>query len=110
MPIRQANKGRYPKDWKTVIVPAIRARSGDRCEGSPAFPECRAVNGAPHPLTRSIVVLTVAHLEHDDLETRDLDQLRHWCQRCHLHYDRNFHRANARKTRELKSGQGSLNV
>jgi hypothetical protein len=110
MPIRPENKTRYPKDWKTVIVPAVRERSGNRCEGSPAFPECRAVNGMPHPVTGSIVVLTVAHLEHDDLETRDLTRLRHWCQRCHLHFDRIFHQANARKTRERKSGQGALNV
>lgn len=32
MPIRKENRGRYPKNWKSEIVPAIRARSGNRCE------------------------------------------------------------------------------
>lgn len=87
MPIRPENRDRYPKDWKTVIVPAVRERSGNVCEGSPAYPDCRARNGEPHPVTGSIVVLTVAHLEGAPLETRDLAQLMHWCQRCHNTYD-----------------------
>lgn len=87
MPIRPENRHRYPTDWKTAIVPAIRARSGDHCEGSPAYPDCRALNGHPHPVTGSRVILTVAHLDHDDLGTRDLSRLRHWCQRCHNTYD-----------------------
>ncbi len=33
----------YPPNWKTEIVPAIRKRSDDRCEGSPAYPDCKAV-------------------------------------------------------------------
>lgn len=32
MPIRPENKNRYPKNWKSEIVPRIRARSGNRCE------------------------------------------------------------------------------
>jgi len=32
MPIRPENAARYPKEWKTVVVPRIRARSGNRCE------------------------------------------------------------------------------
>jgi hypothetical protein len=32
MPIRPENKARYPKNWKSEIVPRIRARSGNRCE------------------------------------------------------------------------------
>lgn len=87
MPIRPENRDRYPKDWKTVIVPAVRARSGDRCEGSPYYPNCRAENGCAHPVTGSTVVLTVAHLEGEPLESRDITQMRHWCQRCHNTYD-----------------------
>lgn len=87
MPIRPENRHRYPKDWKTAIVPAVRDRSGNRCEGSPAWPDCRAENGKPHPVTGSVVVLTVAHLEGCELESRDIDQMRHWCQRCHNNYD-----------------------
>lgn len=32
MPIRAENRARYPKDWKTVVVPRIRARSKNQCE------------------------------------------------------------------------------
>ena len=59
MPIKPENRARYPKDWK-AIVEQVRERSGDRCEGSPDFPDCRAQNGRPHPETGSKVVLTTA--------------------------------------------------
>lgn len=42
MPIRPENKDRYPRDWKTAVVPRIRARSGDRCE-------CTGQCGVTHP-------------------------------------------------------------
>lgn len=85
MPLRAENRERYPKDWR-AIVERIRARSGNRCEGSPAYPDCRAENGQPHPVTGSIVVLTTAHLNHTPEDCSD-ENLRHWCQRCHLTYD-----------------------
>ena len=59
MPIKPENKGRYPKDWKQTVE-KVRQRSGDCCEGSPAYPDCRAENAKPHPATGSTVVLTVA--------------------------------------------------
>lgn len=119
-PIRAENRGRYPADWRTVIVPAVRERSGDLCEGCgvlnhalggrlrdgrflPAQPkgtngmrldwprpgeEAWCTDGVRAERLRIIrIVLTVAHLDHDDLETRDLTRLRHWCQRCHNTYD-----------------------
>lgn len=44
------------------------------------------------------VVLTVAHLDHIP-ENCDHDNLRAWCQRCHLRYDANEHARNAANTR-----------
>lgn len=32
MPIRPENKGFYPANWKSEIVPMVRARSGNQCE------------------------------------------------------------------------------
>lgn len=32
MPIRPENRARYPKNWKSEVVPRIRLRSGNRCE------------------------------------------------------------------------------
>lgn len=88
MPIKPENAARYPKDWKKVVVQRIRARSGDRCEclgecghkhfvkngGQVDIPSsieslrdfpamrCTALNRQPHPVTKSMVVLTTAHL------------------------------------------------
>ncbi len=91
MPIRPENKSRYPKDWP-AISRRIRDEAGNRCQGSPEFPECRAENGKPHPVTGSKVVLTVAHLDHQPENCAD-DNLRAWCQRCHNRYDAKNRRA-----------------
>jgi hypothetical protein len=97
MPIRPENRRRYPPTWKTVIVPAILARAGHCCEGSPRYPDCRAANHQPHPVTGSTVFLTVAHLDHTP-EHCDPANLRAWCQRCHLTYDAPQHAATRRAT------------
>lgn len=86
MPIKPENKKRYPPNWLTEIRPAILERAGHKCEGSPRYPECRAVNYEPHPVTGSKVVLTTAHLNHTPEDCRP-ENLRAWCQRCHLTYD-----------------------
>jgi len=91
MPIRPENKARYPKDWKAISL-EIRKRAGNCCEGSPAFPNCRAENGKPHPITGSTVVLTTAHLDHTP-ENCDPSNLKAWCQRCHNTYDAPMRRA-----------------
>jgi hypothetical protein len=55
----------------------VRKRSGNRCEGSPLYPDCRAVNGQPHPVTGSRVVLTTAHWPDPDKRISDLSGLLH---------------------------------
>lgn len=97
MPIRESERSRYPADWK-AISKAVRAEAGERCEGSPSYPDCRAENGRPHPDTGSRVILTVAHLDHTP-ENVERDNLKAWCQRCHLTYDAAHHAANAAATR-----------
>jgi len=101
----------YPPNWKKEIVPAIRQRSGNRCE------ECGVCNGAtvmsitakkvrkfktvyrkvwhkswtselPPGAKLVKVVLTVAHLDNDaHNHSVDLARLKHLCQRCHLKAD-----------------------
>ena len=94
----------YPDNWEEISL-AVREAAGWRCQGSPDYPDCRAQQGQPHPVTGSKVVLTVAHLDHtipasrDDKANSSPDNLRAWCQRCHLNYDRHLHAANARRTR-----------
>lgn len=79
MPI---NYRRYPPDWKTRMRPAILQRAGHCCEF------CGIANYAYQPDTGSRVVLTIAHLDHDeDNHAVALDRLAALCQRCHLRYD-----------------------
>lgn len=106
MPVKPENRRRYPQNWREIVA-AVRARSGDRCEGSPDFPECRAENGKPHPVTGSKVVLTTAHLDHVP-EHCGLENLRHWCQRCHLNYDKRHHAQTAYATRKTAANTMEL--
>lgn len=100
----------YPKDWKEIRA-RILDRSGNRCEGSPKFPDCRAENGKPHPVTGSKVVLTIGHLNHDasNWDVKD-DDLRAWCNRCHLTYDARSHAANRKYGRNHKKNQNKLDL
>lgn len=91
MPIRADRKHLYPgggihsKEWK-AFRPTILERAEMRCEGTPQHPDCRARNGEPHPETQSIVLLTVAHMDHDETHA-DPERCRALCQRCHLKWD-----------------------
>jgi len=84
----------YPGDWEQISKYIRFTRAGGRCEGSPAYPDCRAQHGKAHPVTGSMVVLTAAHLDHDPSNC-DPKNLKAWCQRCHLTYDAKHHAANA---------------
>jgi hypothetical protein len=133
MPIKKENVGRYPKDWKAIVA-QVRERSGDRCEGSPAFPDCRVPNGAVGyredgrwvQLGESIdaaglaidsaiedghkvvkIVLTCGHLNHTPEDCR-LENLRHWCNRCHLVYDGKHHTESAYMTRKANANNQEL--
>ncbi len=97
---------KYPPNWKTEIRPAILNRAGNRCE------KCGFANGQPvhrakvdgrmewFPCEQDAidscglyfgivkVVLTVAHLDHDETNHEvTLDRLMAMCQICHLRYD-----------------------
>ncbi len=86
MPIRPDQRARYPRDWK-AISSRVRERAGNCCEGAPGiYPDCRAENGQPHPVSGSRVVLTVAHLDHQPENVAD-ENLMAMCQRCHNTYD-----------------------
>lgn len=112
MPIRPENLARYPKNWKTEIVPSIRRRSRGQCECTGQCGEthdgnllgrCEAWNGEEHPITGSKVVLTVMHLDHQP-EHCEPENLLHGCQKCHNRYDAPM-RAAGRKARERAAMQ-----
>lgn len=80
MPIRAEMKDRYPKEWPPISL-WIRVCAGWRCEW------CPAVQGEPHPVTGSKVVLTVAHILNDDPADVRPANLAALCQKCHNNHD-----------------------
>ena len=88
-------KDLYPPDWNEISRRIRFERAGGKCE------ECGAVNGEPHPETGSIVVLSVAHRNHNPGDNRE-ENLSAWCQRCHNTYDAPKRHAN-RKHRQLRA-------
>jgi hypothetical protein len=103
MPIRPENRARYPADWRQISARIRFVRAGGRCEcegecGKGHVGRCAAANGQPHPVTRSRVVLTVAHLDHTPEHCDDAN-LRAMCQRCHLSYDAGHHAQTSARTR-----------
>lgn len=113
MPI---NYSKYPPNWKTEIVPAIDKRSKGRCEecGLRNYQTVYSIKlnikdvdgryklrtlwfrdyfdakreGGMQNIKFVKVVLTVAHLDHDE-ENHDVEQdrLKHLCQICHLRHN-----------------------
>lgn len=94
----------YHPKW-SLIVRLVRRRSmlahdgRDVCEGSPVYPDCRAENRLPHPVTGSLVVLTTAHIDGDKDNNR-FRNLGRWCQRCHLRHDLGHHIMNRKYGRK----------
>ena len=100
-------KDYHPK-W-TLIVRLIRKRSGNACEGSPKFPDCRAINYKPHPVTGSKVILTTAHMDRNK-DNNLFSNLRHLCQKCHLNHDISQHVMNRKYGRNWKRNQTKLDL
>jgi hypothetical protein len=107
MPIRPENKARYPRNWRSISDRIRFERAARRCE---CTGECRtghtgrcdARHGTANPRTGSIVVLTVAHLDHTPENCAD-ENLRAMCQGCHLAYDAEHHAETARATRAAEA-------
>lgn len=124
MPIKPENRSRYPANWKE-IADSIRARAENRCEkcmvrngetvsrgqlsdgrhiyllesGNGYCAETGEFIGQYRYFELGIlkhvkIVLTVAHLDHTP-ENCDPENLRAWCQRCHLRYDKKHHAVTA---------------
>lgn len=106
MPIAPENRALYPADWPEISRRIRFERAGGRCEcqgecGHDHGGRCGEEHGEAHSVTGSPVVLTVGHLTHDPRRSAD-DELRAWCQRCHLAYDRPHHIANLKRTASLR--------
>lgn len=85
----------YPPNWKAEIRPRIMARAANRCEclgecGLHRHWRCQEFDGRKARFARGKIVLTVAHRDHDPMNC-DPENLRAYCQRCHLRYDQVHH-------------------
>lgn len=136
MPIKPANRIRYPANWKQIRV-SILERARHCCE------QCKVRNheviqrgrGSDKGTYREIdtgtvrdaengywlgfvhesdycgtptrIVLTIAHLDHTP-EHCEPSNLKALCQRCHLAYDAEHHRKNAAATRRARKAIGDL--
>lgn len=136
MPIKPENRHRYPANWSEIRA-AILARAGEKCEKCGAPNRTRIARGAGKDadtymlasadvfcadtgehlgqrrhsdyelLRMTDVVLTIAHLDHVP-ENCAPENLRAWCQRCHLRHDQAHHQATARATRRARLGNLEL--
>ncbi len=132
MPINYSD---YPPNWKTEIVPHIRARAGDRCEwcgvknhsiirrnGNDTYTEIIAAEEAIEYLRSNggtlylkaagftYIICTTAHVgenKHNKMACAEND-LAYLCQKCHLGYDLPDHIRHRRENREKKLGILSL--
>lgn len=103
---RYVGGGTHSKEWKAFRA-SLLERAGNKCEGTPLRPECRAENGQPHPETGSKVVLTIAHMDWDESHA-DPTRCRALCQKCHNGWDMPHRQKNAARTRRAKSPQADL--
>lgn len=136
MPIKPENRNRYPKNWPQIRS-AILERAGNTCEKCKVPNRTRIARGAgkdegtymldsadvfcaetgahlgqcrhsDYELARMTdVVLTIAHLDHVP-ENCEPENLRAWCQRCHLRYDAEHHARTAQRTRRARLAVGDL--
>lgn len=78
MPISAEKMKRYPggsirsPEWLAFRA-SILDRAGNRCEGTPQNPECRASNGEPHPRTGGKEPSTPRAQALSDLAENDAD-------------------------------------
>lgn len=135
MPIRPEMKALYPANWKQISERIRFKRAKNKCEkcgapngqtvfrsedGTTYMLECGATHcsetgnllgytrGSEMPKGRFVkIVLTVAHLNHDPADCAD-ENLAAWCQRCHLRYDHEMHKANSAQTRHSKKAVADL--
>jgi 5-methylcytosine-specific restriction endonuclease McrA len=112
MPIRPDRMALYPggsirsKEWQEIrCTILIRARCC--CEGTPTHPDCRAVDRRPHPETGGFVVLTIAHMDHDEANN-DPENLRALCQRCHNSWDAPMRRRGVAARAKATKAAGDL--
>ncbi|WP_424244365.1 hypothetical protein Dip510_001579 [Elusimicrobium posterum] len=95
MPITKERKKLYPENWAQISA-QVKILAGNKCE------VCDAMNGKPHPITKSKVVLTVHHMDFNPQNNLEYNLIA-LCQRCHIRLDAKY-KAWKRKAKKLHSG------
>jgi hypothetical protein len=115
-PIRPENAARYSVDWPTIATKIKHERAQWRCECEGECGRgthegrCPNRHGGRAYGTGSLVVLTVAHLDHTP-ENCEPENLRAMCQGCHLHYDREHHaRTRSETARTARESAGQIEM
>ena len=104
MPIKPELRRLYPHNWRLLSWAIRFSRGKGRCECTGQCGDhhpggrCPERHGKPALTHRGRVLLTTAHLDHDPTNNVP-ENLRGFCQRCHLRYDRFQHAKERRKTR-----------
>ena len=113
----------YPPDWREFSqwVRTVRAEGRCECMGDcglhrdhPGPRRCTERNGQPAKWARGKVILTVAHMNarsgscRCDPKCAIPNHVRAMCQRCHLRYDAETHRASRARKRDARTGQARM--
>ena len=110
---------KYPIGWSEFSRKIRFDRAEGRCEcggecglHKTTFGPRRCIekHGAKAMFAAGRIVLTTAHLCECDPLCAEPEHVKAMCQRCHLRVDNGMHVANARATRERKSGQMRLEL
>lgn len=100
MPLTPEKERLYPGgslnsvQWK-ALRKRILKRARHQCES------CGVRNYRANPITGSMVVLTIAHVDQDPVNN-SLTNLAAWCQRCHNRHDAPHRRLHAAETRRRR--------
>ena len=106
MPVSPERQREYPggslrsPEWLAIRAHILR-RASHCCEA------CGVRNYRPNPRTGSMVVLTIAHVDHD-VQNNSPWNLRAWCQFHHNKHDARMRALHAAETRRRKLGNLEL--
>lgn len=122
------NRNNYPPNWREISQ-AEREAAGNKCRqcGVPNHHYVSRYNGdktqwiaitkdqvrytdyEPGWTEFVQVVLTVGHVDQNP-QNNHPDNLRAWCQRCHLNHDRPWNIEKMKRKRAIAGGQLAMNI